>query len=284
MNRPRVDEMDAAVAAMREWQIQGAPMQLHPGDIAWYRQLGAETAAAAVRTWSRDGRLLAVGLLDGPDVLRMTTAPDARQDRELAERVVADVVDPDRGVLPEGAVNVEAPMDSLLQELLPEHGWVSEDPWTPLRRDLADPVEDPGLRIAVTDEALAPVQTAVHRSAFGSPGFTVERWRNMAAGPMFADARCLLAYDADGEAVATATVWSAGPGRPGLIEPMGVHADHRGKGHGRAMNLAAAAALREMGASSVIVCTPSSNPGGVAAYASAGFRILPEVRDLCRKD
>jgi ribosomal protein S18 acetylase RimI-like enzyme len=63
---------------------------------------------------------------------------------------------------------------------------------------------------------------------------------------------------------------------------MGVHQDHRGHGYGRAISVAAAAALRTLGSSSAIVCTPSSNVGAVATYASAGFRPLPEVRDRYR--
>jgi ribosomal protein S18 acetylase RimI-like enzyme len=64
-----------------------------------------------------------------------------------------------------------------------------------------------------------------------------------------------------------------------LLEPVGAHRDHRGRGYGKAITVAAAAALREMGSSSAIVCTPSANVGGVATYRSAGFRALPEVRD-----
>jgi ribosomal protein S18 acetylase RimI-like enzyme len=94
--------------------------------------------------------------------------------------------------------------------------------------------------------------------------------------------RCLVGYDDDGNAVAASTVWSAGRGRPGLIERLGVHRDHRGRGHGRAIAMAAAAALQQLGSSSATVCTPSSNVGGVAAYVSAGFEKLPEVTDFRR--
>jgi hypothetical protein len=39
-----------------------------------------------------------------------------------------------------------------------------------------------------------------------------------------------------------------------------------------------------MGASSANVCTPASNAGGVATYASAGYTALPDVTDLRRAD
>jgi GNAT superfamily N-acetyltransferase len=282
LGRPQPHDLADVLAVLRDWQHEGAPMQLHPGDLGWYQRFGADEAAASVRTWARDGRTLAVGLLDGPDLLRLTTAPDARRDRDLATRMADDITDPARGVLPAGEANVEAPVDSVLQDVLPEHGWLTGEPWTPLRRDLADPVEDPGVRIETAGSDLAPERTAVHRAAFDNSTFTDERWRAMASGPAYTDARCLVAYDGSGTAVAAVTVWSAGPGRPGLLEPMGVHRDHRRLGHGRAITLAAAAALRTLGASSALVCTPTGNPGAVAAYESAGFSARPEVRDLVR--
>jgi ribosomal protein S18 acetylase RimI-like enzyme len=63
---------------------------------------------------------------------------------------------------------------------------------------------------------------------------------------------------------------------------MGVHRDHRGQGHGRAITVAAAASLRELGSSSALVCTPSSNAAAVATYKAAGFEPLPEIRDRRR--
>ena len=105
----------------------------------------------------------------------------------------------------------------------------------------------------------------------------------MSASAPYADAQCLVAYDSQDTPVVTVTVWSAGPGRPGLVEPMGVHPDHRGHGYGRAISVAAAGALRELGSSSALVCTESSNVGAVATYRSAGFEKRPERRDRCRE-
>ena len=156
------------------------------------------------------------------------------------------------------------------------------EPWTPLSRDLAEPVEDCGVRIEVIGPERARVRAAVQRAAFDGSTFTDERWHAMAAGSPYADARCLVAYEGRDTAVAAATVWSAGAGRPGLLEPMGVHREYRGHGYGTAITVAAAAALRELGSSSATVCTASSNVGAVATYKSACFQQLPEARDLHR--
>ncbi|MFD4527387.1 GNAT family N-acetyltransferase [Streptomyces sp. NPDC058470] len=277
-----VDQLDNIFRALSEWQSDDGPTQLHPGDIGWFWRFGAERTAEAIRTWSRAGDLLAVGLLDGPELLRLAIAPAALQDDELAQRVAEDASTPRRGVLPEGKAYVEAPPGALVQDVLMRGGWESDEPWTPLRRDLGRPVPDPGVRIEVVGPEQAPERIAVQQSAFDRSTFTDERWHAMAAGTPYADARCLLARNDQGDAVAAVTVWSAGEGRPGVIEPMGVHADHRGHGYGRAINLAAARTLQGLGSSSVLVITPSSNTAAVATYQSAGLQRLPETRDLRR--
>jgi GNAT superfamily N-acetyltransferase len=280
LTEPDVDGLTEAVRALRDWQHEGAPMQLHHGDLGWFCRFGLPATAAAVRTWRRDGRVLAVGLLDGPALVRMTTAPDVRRDEQLARRLLDDLTDPSRGVLPAGRVSVEVPADALVHDLLSADGWAPDEPWTPLRRDLGSPVEDPGVRIEVVGPEQAGVWSDVLRASFDGSASTVDRWHAMAAGTPFADSRTLLAYDDRDSAVATVTVWSAGPGRPGLLEPMGVHRDHRGHGYGRAITVAAAAALRDLGSSSALVCTPSANVGGVRTYVSAGFQPRDEIRDL----
>jgi ribosomal protein S18 acetylase RimI-like enzyme len=282
LGRPGVDGLSEAVGVLREWQYDGAPMQLHPGDLGWFWRFGAEATAAAVRTWSRDGQILAVGLLDDPKVLRLTIGPDVQRDEELAQQLVEDVTEPERGVLPEGRVCVETPTGVLVKDLLSESNWHAGEPWTPLRCDLTEPVKGAGGRIEVIGPEQAHVRTAVQRASFERSTFTDERWHAMAAGLPYAEARCLVAFDDQGNAVAAVTVWSAGPGKPGLVEPMGVHRDHRGRGYGKAIAVAAAGALRELGSSSAIVCTPSSNVGAVTTYKSAGFQQLPEIRDQCR--
>jgi ribosomal protein S18 acetylase RimI-like enzyme len=274
--------LDEAAEALASWQEEGAPVLLHPGDLGWNWKLGAQDLAGAVRVWRRDGQIMAVGLVEDAGLVRMGVAPIADRDDAFAARLLADLSDPQRGVLSAGDASVEARSGTAFRRLLTESGWVADEPWTPLSRDLTDAVDDCGLRVEVVDAHNAPRRVEVQRAAFPNSTFTLERWRTMATASPYRRARCLVAYDSNQAAVAAVTVWSAGPGRPGLLEPLGVHRDHRGHGFGTAISLAAAAALREMGASSATVCTPSSNVGAVATYASAGFHRLPPVTDFRR--
>lgn len=282
LSTPGADDLVDAVGALRAWHFDGAPLQLHPGDLGWFWQLGAAALAARVRLWSEDGRILAIALLDTPDLLRLAIAPDGQDDLRLANQLAADIAQPARGVLPPGKVYLEARSAELLRGLLFEAGWQPDEPWTALSRDLTVPVEDCGIRIVVVGPEQAACRAAAQRAAFDGATFDEHRWQLMAAGLPYAEARCLLGHDEDDNVVAAVTVWSAGPGGPGLLEPMGVHRDHRGRGHGRAITLAAASALRELGSSSAMVGAESSNLGAVATYRSAGYEPLPDVRDLRR--
>jgi ribosomal protein S18 acetylase RimI-like enzyme len=282
LNTPAASDLGAVVQVMLEWQFEGAPPQLHPGDIGWYWQVGPEKTASLVRTWSREGRILGVGLLDGTELVRLAIDPEARKDEALARQMAEDVTRPERGILPDEEGYVEALWAGRFQEVLLEEGWELGDPWIPMFRDLSEPVEDSGLRIEVVGPDRVEDRVAVHRGAFTGSKFSAERWQAVASGPMYANARCLVGYNEQGDAVAGTTVWSAGPGRIGMIEPLGVHADHQGHGYGKAIALAALAALRDMGASSATVCAEGSNTAAVATYQSAGFQPQPAVPDLRR--
>lgn len=285
MGTPAVHDLGDVLDVLRQWQRPGTPLQLHPGDLGWHWRLGADDTAAAVRTWSRDGEIVAVGLLDGPGLVRVGIAPEALGEEELARQVVTDIAEPGR-VLPAGAADVELPPGALAHDLLGDAGWSIADPWALLCRELTDPVSDPRVRIESIGPEEVPAWAAVQRSAFRAEHLDLDvfvgRWHAMAQGPAYAAGRTLLAYDDSGRAVAGTIVWSAGPGRYGLIEPLGAHRDHHGHGYGKAITLAAAAALREMGASAAIVLTEGANTAGVAAYRSAGFDLVAERRDRSR--
>lgn len=277
-----------ALASLASFQVEGGAVQLHPGDLGWALRAGADRITADLRVWRRVGEIVALAWVDVDDLLpRLAISPTVDQDRAVAEQIVADLTDPSRGVLPEGEGTVEARCGTALRALLVERGWTADEAWTPLHRSLTAPVEDCGLRTEVlsadgADPNVLRDRVSVQRAAFANSTFTEEQWHTMAASPAYRNGRCLVGYDAQDHPVATATVWSAGPGRPGLIEPLGADANFRGRGHGRAITIACAAALQEMGASSATVCTPSENEVGVRAYVSAGFTALGESADFRR--
>src|SRR4051794_39849988 len=124
-------------------------MQLHPGDLGWHWRDGAERTAGDVRVWSNAGRIVAIGLLDAPQLLRRAVAPALQDDEDLIARLALDIDGPGHDVLAAGGAVVEARCGALLTEALLDRGWCPDEPWTPLRRDLAGPVPDSGLRVEV---------------------------------------------------------------------------------------------------------------------------------------
>lgn len=282
----------ATVGALAAWQRDAGPVHLHPGDLGWGAMAGQERLASRLRTWSRDGEVRAIGFLDGEDLLRLAIDPRATADAALAARIAEDICTPGSGVLDAPHPAVEARGASALRAALTDRGWVKDEPWTTFRRDLTAPVDDgaihrTGLRVTAARPEDAESWMAVHRSAFAGAvpaaqelADLARRWVAMVRGPLARDARQLLARDAQGTAVAIIAVWGAGRGRPGLLEPMGVHADHQGRGYATAITLAGVRALQEMGASSTVVGAENSNLGAMASYAASGFAADPSIRDL----
>lgn len=283
---PTTTDLPDIIDTVTSWQREGLPIQVHPGDLGWYQRFGAEALASARRVWTVGDEPAAVGFLDESELIRMAISPDHADDRALAEAILADLNEDLTELLPAGTGIVEARFGSALQHTLTEAEWGSDEPWTTLHRDLSEPIPPVTLWIETVDPDRADNRIAdriaVESSAFPGSSLTADRWQSMADGHAYKQAKCLVGFTADGAPAGAATVWSAGAGRPGIIEPLGVHSDHRGHGFGVEMTLAAATALRGTGASSITVATPSSNTAAVATYRAAGMSILGEVRDFCR--
>lgn len=274
---PRSNNLEQIIATLADWQQDRDVIQLHPGDIGWFQRFGEKATSDALRLWEKDGQLASIGMMDGSDLLRIALNPAFETDTELAEQMAKDIDE----ILEAGAC-LEARSADLLRKKLSKANWKEGEPWTSLALDLTESPKEADLEIKEVGEDQVTVRTSLQRASFDNSTFTEDNWRNMASGPAYKNARCLIGYDTDKNTVAMVTVWSAGEGRPGLIEPLGVDKKFRGNGYGKAITLAAAKALEEMGSSSVLVCTESSNVGAVNTYKSAGFRELPDIRDLVK--
>ena len=228
MSTPTVDQLDAVMAELSSWQQNGLPVQLHPGDLGWALRFGAGPLADALRVWSAGDTTVAIGFVDEASLIRIALSPPADHDEDLAQALVGDLEDPTRARLYGDKVVVEARFGTAFRSLLRSHGWVDGDPWTPLVRDLKDPVEGPDLRVEVVGPERVGDRVAVQRGAFERSTFTAERWEAMSQSSAYQRARCLVGYDGQDNAVAAVTVWAAGPRPPGQRVPVGT-----GQGHVR---------------------------------------------------
>ena len=214
------------IDAVASWQQDGTPVQLHPGDLGWNAGFGAQALAAELRVWRRGGRILAAGMVtDDIGLIRMAIAPSVTDDEEFAAHLLKDLSNPDRGgVLPSGCELVEARFGAAFRDVLRRNGWVDDEPWTPLCRDLTDPVQDCGLRVETIDshhvrDEIVRDRVAVQRASFPNSTFTLQRWQAMAASPAYRRARCLVAYDGEGHAVAATTVCALRAATSGVSVP-----------------------------------------------------------------
>jgi ribosomal protein S18 acetylase RimI-like enzyme len=117
-------------------------------------------------------------------------------------------------------------------------------------------------------------RAAAHRSAFAPSRFTDDVYaRVRREAPWRADLDCVV-VDGEGEVAAFALAWLDEPNRAGELEPVGVRAQDRRAGLGRAVCLHALGRLRAAGAETAVVGSRGDDayPGPRSLYESIGFR------------
>ena len=267
-------ELADLTPALAAWDEGGAyARSLHVGDLSWFFRHPDEHLDGKVHGWWRDGRLVAVAIVEDT-VARPRIAPDLLHDRALADEV-AEVLE----ALPGEEVWSEAVNGSRLRQTLAVRGWEPEpDTWAALYADSSAGRATAAAQRASDDP---DVRVAVQRAGFENSTFDRAAWDRMSALPAYDAGLDLVLRDREGNAVAAGTAWLAGEG-VALVEPFSVHRDHRRRGHGTVLGRALVAACVERGASGVSVCTPADNPGAVATYRAAGFRVVETLQDLVR--
>lgn len=270
------------IAALNDWLPPGCYVSgLHAGDVGWELRLADGESGSGLLAVRDGSQLVAVALADSPTVLRPQVHPDRVHDLRVAGALL-EYVEAMPGDAP---AYTDAASASAFRSLLSGAGWqLDPDPWVVLYRALtpADGRLDDPLCAILRTEADVADRVAVQRAAFAGSTFTVQRWHQMAAGPGFHPAHEYLRRSPDGVPVAAATGWSAGPGKCAILEPVGAHPQHSGAGHGKAVSMAAIAALARGGASGVTVHTPASNTTAVRAYESCGLRQVEVIRAMSR--
>ena len=150
---PSTDNLGEVVQTLASWQRDGNIVQLHPGDIGWYQRFGAEATASAIRLWNAGDQTVAIGLLESPELLRLALETMLK---------------------PEGCL--EARSARILRDILTKTGWGIGDPWTSLKLELAEPVQQDILRIEIVGPAQVEDRVALQKTSFANSSFSKDKW------------------------------------------------------------------------------------------------------------
>jgi ribosomal protein S18 acetylase RimI-like enzyme len=122
---------------------------------------------------------------------------------------------------------------------------------------------------------------ALHRAVFESDNMTVAWRARILRQAAYRPENDLVLQASDGSLAGFCVGWLNGTF--GQIEPMGIRADVRGRGLGKALLIECVRRLSQGGASRVFVETDNNRDAAFALYQSAGFRVEHEV-PVYRKD
>lgn len=161
---------------------------------------------------------------------------------------------------------------------------VGEDSWSKVWMRLSAPPED---RMPPAGFTLRPLEgpgeieryVELHRAVFESRSMTAEWRARTLRRPEYIPDLDLVAEAPDGRLAAFCICWlGQEAGQPcGQVEPLGVHADYRGTGLGRAILAEGLRRLFRHGARQIYVETDSYRNAALALYEAAGFRVIEDV-------
>jgi ribosomal protein S18 acetylase RimI-like enzyme len=169
---------------------------------------------------------------------------------------------------------------------------VGEDSWSKvlMARAAGDPIPRAALPEGFVVRTLAgesevEAYVELHQTVFESRSMTAEWRARTLRCPEYIPELDLVAAAPDGRLAGFCSCWlQRGPqGASAQIEPLGVRADFRHLGLGRAVLLEALRRAYSMGAQQIYVETDNYREGALGLYQSAGFRIAQEVL-VYRKD
>jgi len=176
---------------------------------------------------------------------------------------------------------------------LAEAGFEAEDqPWfTHHHLDLGalpPTPEVPGYTLRHVGPGEAEARAACHREAWAPPGGTSRvsgaAYARLMATPPYRTTLDWVAVDSAGAMVASCLVWLDDHTGVALVEPVGCHPDHRGRGLAAAISLAALRAARDAGGRTGLVCPRGDDgyPVPQRVYQRMGFVPGPRTFTLRR--
>jgi mycothiol synthase len=286
--------MQAAITAA--WLTSRRPFVLATiGDVAWWMAQGGPEAdwPSRIRIWTEHGRTVGWGWISPPNGLDWFTATDLGQDEEHrlrleilawgSERIATLAALPAHGSPPPA-------LEAWAADGWPEEHFLTGLGFTPteetltqyfqsLDRELPEPVVAPGYTVrAMAGPDEIPARVEVHRSAFAPSKMTVEKYAILVGLEPYRYELDAVVEAPDGTFAAFTMCWLDRAAELGSFEPVGVHADHRRRGLGKAVNTFGLRLLQSAGAREAMVFSGSKNAASEALYRSVGFSPIARHR------
>jgi predicted N-acetyltransferase YhbS len=263
-----VDDLQELLALSQElWREDPRAVTCNYGQIAWW-SANIPHGESEARLWHEDGRLVGWGWVTGGTELEFQVRPTHRA---LLDEIL-DWAAPGELLVPSHHADAIARIE--------RHGLVHmpSAPWMRLNSrsldDLPEPVLPDGYSLRTVREGDFASRVEAHRSAFQPSRFREDIYTFTRATPSYRGDLDCVAIAPDGSVAAYVLAWLDEENGVGEFEPVGTHADHQGRGLGRAVNLFALHRLREEGATLALVACRGDDayPIPRKLYESVGFR------------
>lgn len=273
-----IEDLRAAGDFLSQAWIRHAPdVPGTAGDLEWwFAQAWPDALGDHLELWSADGELVGWSWTD-PAAEKEPGSVDWHVPVGLGlEDAILDWLD-ERGGFRE-ATKWVTETDTNAKSLLESRGFGSTE--TVLSqyvqrlgtRSLPQPSLPQGYRLrSMRGEEDLERRVEVHRRAFEPSQMSIDKYRRLQSMPHYRLEHDLVVEGAGGEFAAFTMAWWDPVGRVGELEPVGTHPDHRRKGLGQAVNLAALNLFAELGADWALVFSGTANAASEALYRSVGF-------------
>lgn len=260
------------------WGLTWPPINGNPGNLDWWRFSSWQSLSAAMLWEERDGTLCGVAW-PNPGEVELFVDPRQRglEDVMLDWAEAHQRAHPPPAGRPHGLRLLAFDLDQDRGQRLRRRGYRPTDEGYWWRtRSLTSPVLVPELPAGYTcrpvrlpDELAA--RAGLHALAFEPSDYDEETHRAVAAAPAYRPDLDLVVVAPDGALAACCLVWLDPVNQVAAVEPIATHPAHRRRGLARALLLAGAERVRQLGARLATVVNYLGDEPAARLYDSAGF-------------
>ncbi len=253
---------------------------LHAGDV-WWRYGQYEPEFHRWRLWFDAEKLIGVGWVISETDLEIHLYPTLEDG--IYNLVALEIVNWAKIVCPSKIRCESLPQNTRFIQLLESSGFVLDDyDFLMYAFDLQNSIPDPklqeGFEARHVFEHEYEERVAVHRDAFDSSKFTLERYARVRSMAGYRSGLDLVVSTPENNFASYCIVWLSD--NVGEFEPVGTRAAYRREGLGQAVILEGFRRLKALGADTALVF---SEPKNRAFYESCGFQVINRFKGWCFK-